>query len=155
MIDIHSIEFYVLALFVAFALVGLIFGRSDRSAARSHLAAFDVSADVAERDDNDHWVRLSGRPDGTVLIERQGLMLRPGETVNLVATLIDDKATLVEKPGVASSSGNAEPAVARVVVDWMPAQRMHIRYESELTGEWGLLTFTNRETAVRQCQLRH
>ena len=155
MIDVHSIEFYVLALFVAFALVGLIFGRSDRSAARSHLAAFDVSPDEVERDDDDHWVRLSGRPDGTVLIERQGLMLRPGETVNLVATLIDDKATLVEKPGVATSSGNPEPAVAQAVVDWLPPQRLHIRYESEVTGEWGLLTFTNRETAVRQCQLRH
>ena len=153
--DFHSIEFYVLALFVAFALLGVIFGRSERAPARSHLAAFEMSDDDQERGDDDHWVRFSGQPNGTMLIERQGLMLRPGETLNLVATLIDDKATLVEKPGVALTSGTPGPVRAYVSVDWIPSRRLHIRYESEVTGEWGLVTFTNRETAVRECQLRH
>ncbi|MBR6284941.1 MAG: hypothetical protein IKR25_11710 [Muribaculaceae bacterium] len=151
--DIHSVEFYVLALFVAFALLGVIFGRYDRSPARTHLAAYDVTPDETASDDEDHWVRFTGQPDGTVRIDRQGLELVPGETVNLVATIIDDKLTIVEKRGLAAD-GNAMPSQAHAIVDWMPTRRMHIRYESELTGEWGMVAFANRETACKQCQLR-
>ena len=151
--DIHSVEFYVLALFVAFALMGVIFGRSDRSPARTHLAAYDIEPDAEAHDADDHWLRITGQPGGTVCLERQGLELAPGETVNLVATIIDDKLTIVEKRGLAGD-GEAVPCRASVVVDWMPGQRMHIRYESELTGEWGMTTFANRETARKQCQLR-
>ena len=151
--DIHSVEFYVLALFVAFALLGVIFARNDRSPARTHIETFELEDDV-ECPDEDHWVRFTGKPDGTVVIDRQGLTLKTGETVNLVATIIDDKATLIEKRGVAGD-GDPAPKRAQVAVTWMPTRRMHIRYESEVTGEWGLVAFTNRETACKQCQLRH
>ena len=152
--DIHSIEFYVLALFVAFALMGVIFGRSERTPARTHIEAFEFDKEALVGED--HWVRFTGRADGMVLIERQGLELCPGETVNLVATIVDDKATLIEKRGVDGSAAEAPvPCLARAVVDWLPTRRLHIRYESEVTGEWGLLAFTNRETALKQCELRH
>ena len=151
--DIHSVEFYVLALFVAFALLGVVFGRSEHSPARTHLAAYETEPDSEIHSDDDHWIRLSGQPDGKVLIERQGLELAQGEAVNLVATIVDDKLTIVEKRGLAGQ-GEATPCKAWVNVDWMPGQRLHIRYESELTGEWGTTTFANRETARKQCQLQ-
>ncbi len=151
--DIHSIEFYVLALFVAFALLGVIFGRNDRSPARTHIETFELDDD-AECSEEDHWVRFTGQSDGTVIIDRQGLELKEGETVNLVATIIDDKATIIEKRGVAGH-GDPTPKHAQVTVTWLPTKRMHIRYESEVNGEWGLVAFTNRETACKQCQLRH
>ena len=50
--DFHSIEFYVLALFVAVALLGGIFCRSERAPERSHLAAFEMSDDDQERGDD-------------------------------------------------------------------------------------------------------
>ena len=46
--DIHSVEFYVLALFVAFALVGVLFGRTDRSPARTYIEAMDVNDDTVD-----------------------------------------------------------------------------------------------------------
>ena len=86
--EINSIEFYVLALFVAFALIGLIFGRIDRSPARTHIEAMTLSE---EQPDADHQVTFVTNADGTVTITQQGLELKPGDTVNLIATIIDDK----------------------------------------------------------------
>ena len=41
--DFHSIEFYIIALFVAFALIGPIFGTTARGPARIQIMAFDLS----------------------------------------------------------------------------------------------------------------
>lgn len=149
--DIHSVEFYVLALFVAFALVGLIFGRSDRSPARTYIESMDVSDDIA---DAPHEVTLVSQPDGLVTISHRGLELKPGDTVNLVATIIDDKIKLVLKRGVNSPTGEPVPVKATVSVKYLPNERIHVRYESEFTGEWTVFTYTNREGQQRTSELQ-
>lgn len=149
--DIHSIEFYVLALFVAFALIGLIFGRYDRSPAQTHIEAMDLSEDETE---SPHQVSFTANDDGTVTIIHQGLDLKPGDTVNLIATIIDDKIQLVAKRGVDSRSGDPLPMKGQITVSFLPHERIHIRYESELNGEWCLGSFVNREGVARTYELR-
>ena len=149
--EINSIEFYVLALFVAFALIGLIFGRIDRSPARTHIEAMTLSE---EQPDAEHQVTFVTNNDGTVTITQQGLELKPGDTVNLIATIIDDKVKLVSKRGVDSRQGDPVAMSASATVKFLPNDRIHIRYESEITGEWCVCSFVNREDASRVCELR-
>lgn len=149
--DIHSVEFYVLALFVAFALVGLLFGKTDRSPARTYIESMDVTEDVP---DAPHEVTLVSQPNGQVTITHRGLELKPGDTVNLVATIIDDKIKLVLKRGVDSKMGEICPVKATVSVNYLPNERIHVRYESEFTGEWSVFTYTNREGRQRTSELQ-
>lgn len=149
--DIHSIEFYVLALFVAFALIGLIFGRYDRSPAQTYIEAMDLSDDSESAP---HQVTFTSGDDGMVTIVHRGLELKPGDTVNLIATIIDDKIQLVAKRGVDTRVGDAVPVQGLVKVKFLPAERIHIRYESELTGEWCTGSFVNREGSTREFELR-
>lgn len=149
--DIHSVEFYVLALFVAFALVGVLFGRTDRSPARTYIEAMDVNDDTV---DAPHEVTVTSLPDGQVSITHRGLELKPGDTVNLVATIIDDKIKLILKRGVDSHTGEPRPVKAEVKVKYLPNERIHVRYESEFTGEWCVFTYTNREGRQRTSELQ-
>ena len=149
--DIHSIEFYVLALFVAFALIGLLFGHTDRSPARTYIEAMTLSEDEK---DVPHQVTFTSQPDGYVTITHRGLELEDGDTLNLVATIIDDKVKLTLKRGVESRAGNPHPVKASVNVKYFPNERIHIRYDSEFTGEWCVFAFTNREGHERTSDLQ-
>ena len=149
--DVHSIEFYVLAMFVAFALIGLIFGRYDSSPAQTYIESLNLS-DAST--DAPHQVTFASGDDGTVTITHQGLELKPGDTVNLIATIIDDKIKLVAKRGVDTRMGDPIPMQGQVKVKFLPAERIHIRYESELTGEWCTGSFVNREGSSRAYELR-
>ena len=149
--DIHSIEFYVLALFVAFALIGIIFGRTDRSPAQTFIEEMNTSNDDAGAP---HEVTLESLSDGRVHICHRGLELKPGDTVNLVATIINDKVKLVLKRGVDSHTGEPAPVKAQANVKYFPNERIHVRYESEFTGEWCVFIFTNREGSKRTYELQ-
>lgn len=149
--DFHSIEFYVLALFVAFALIGIIFGRTDRSPAQTFIEAMNISADDPQAP---HTISLTSQPDGKVTITHRGLELNDGDTLNLIATVIDDKVKLQLKRGIVAPSGNPMPVTAVASVAFFPNERIHLRYESEFTGEWCVFTFTNREGSSRTVQLQ-
>lgn len=149
--DIHSIEFYVLALFVAFALIGVFFGRTDRSPAHTYIEPMDISNDDP---DSPHELTVEALPDGQVAITHRGLELKDGDTLNLVATIIDDKAKLVLKRGVEGNEAMIRPVKASANVKFLPNERIHLRYESEFTGEWCVFAFTNREGQQRTTQLQ-
>ena len=149
--DIHSIEFYVLALFVAFALIGIIFGHTDRSPAQTFIDAMDIADDEPEVP---HTLSLTAEPDGKVTITHRGLELKEGDTVNLIATIIDDKVKLQLKRGVENPAGQPKPVKATAHVAFLPNERILLRYESEFTGEWCVFAFTNREGSRRTAELQ-
>ena len=150
--DFHSIEFYIIALFVAFALIGLIFGTTARGPARTQIVAFDLSEIDGEAQP---LVTFTAQSDGKMRVERPAMEINQGDTVNLVATLIDDKLKLVEKRGV--SARGTDPAVVHAValLKIPQGRRLSVRYESEVTGQWATTTFTNADERTKSVELRY
>ena len=73
------------------------------------------------------------------------MQLVDGETVNLIATIIDDKLTIEEKKGKVSGLGGREEAyTGRVTLDFIPSgSKMYVRYDSSVTGQWCKFAFKN------------
>ena len=135
----HSVEFYVMALFVAFTLLGLIVSPRLGGAAASTMAAMDFEprGEVPRG-----TLLLTAGAKGAIEVRRYGLSVREGETVYLTATIIDDKMTIVEKRGT-KVVGEPRDVDGVATLKKMPNRKLHVRYDSEVTGEWGLLTFLN------------
>ncbi len=148
MIDVNSIEFYSIALLVAVALIGLIFGEKPHRPAATDIVQLVLKwpqTAVASPDEMPSAVTLTAMPDGQVRLSRTGLSLRPGDTAFIVATMVDDKLRIEEKQGVRSTMAVwPEPCEASATLGFWPAGRkLHVRYESELTGQWGTCALAN------------
>ena len=132
----HSVEFYVLALFVAFALLGLIVSPRLSGAATSVIAAMEMGERSAVPAGT---LRLECGPAGTMTLRRYGLAVRDGEGAYLTVTIVDDKMKIVEKRGAATGgSGQPTEVDAIACLTKVPTRKLHVRYDSEITGEWGL-----------------
>ena len=99
---------------------------------------------LPSRDGEDGMLRLTALEGDKVRIERAGLWLQDGETVNLVATITGSRITVVEKKGLTSVvRGNEKRYIGSAVVSFLPPRRFTLRYESQVTGQWTRLKFTN------------
>lgn len=151
--DINSVEFYALALLVAMALLGLLFGDKPHTPAVTGIAQFKPTGPCADPDSA--TVALAALPGGNVELLRQGLPLAQGATAFVVATVVDDKMTVVEKQGI-HSVAEPQPQHAVATLDCLPpGRRLHVRYESELTGQWCTFTFTNAQGRTATAQLKY
>lgn len=145
--DFTSIEFYTIAFCVAMAVVGFFLTQKRIKPAASYINVYetepieDPDFDVATQSQ----LKFIANGDGTVTIERKGLQLVDGETVNIIATIIDDKLTIEEKKGKASTLGGKDNYyTGRVTVDFIPANaRIYLRYDSSVTGQWCKFSFKN------------
>lgn len=151
--DINSVEFYALALLVAMALLGLLFGDKPHTPAVTGIAQFRPARPCADPDIA--TVTLAALPGGNVELLRQGLPLAEGGTAFVVATIVDDKMTVVEKQGI-HSAAEPLPLHATATLDCLPqGRRLHVRYESELTGQWCTFAFTNAQGRNSTAQLKY
>lgn len=144
--DFTSVEFYTIAFCVAMGLVGFFLGQKRVKPATSRIQALDL--DKVESNDTDQaqgLIKLTANQSGTVTIERTGLQLVDGETVNLIVTIIDDKLSIEEKKGKASALGGREESYnGHAEVDFFPVNnKMYVRYESSVTGQWCKFSFKN------------
>ncbi len=163
MIDINSIEFYSIALFVAVALIGLIFGEKTHSPATTDIVPLDLKWPHAampqpqSADEAPSVVMLAATPDGQVTLTRTGLSLRPGDTAFIVATVVDNKLKIVEKQGTHTTVAVwPEQCEARTVLGfWGAGRKFHVRYESELTGQWGTCVMANADGRVARIELKY
>ncbi len=151
MIEVNSTEFFVLALAVAIALVALLFGQSDKGEATTHITAFSLNPCVTS---DEGLIVLQAQDDGSVLVLRNAIPLDQGDTVNIVVTAVGDKLTIVEKKGVQSRTAIDFLADGAALIPHLPAERFHVRYESEITGKWALFTFTNRDSRTATAHLK-
>lgn len=139
--DATTTLYYTLALVVAFSLLGLIFTKRDEGPAVTNIVAMDV------RDTDGHAaagsVSMTPLDTGEVVLCRQGLALRHGETVNLVVTITLDKMKIVEKKGVTASVGEERRCEATAMLDFVPQRQLSVRYESEVNGQWCNFSFRN------------
>lgn len=139
--DATTTLYYTLALVVAFSLLGLIFTKRDEGPAVTNIVAMDV------RDTDGHAadgsVSMTPLDTGEVVLCRQGLALRHGETVNLVVTITLDKMKIVEKKGMTASVGEERRCEATAMLDFVPQRQLSVRYESEVNGQWCNFSFRN------------
>lgn len=151
MIEINSTEFFVLALTVAMALVALMFGNGNHGEATTEVTALALNPSVTS---DDGLVMLQAQDDGSVLVLRNALPLDEGDTVNIIVTAVGDKLTIIEKKGIQSRSAIDFLADGTGMISHLPADRFHVRYESEITGQWALFTFTNRDSRSASAHLK-
>lgn len=140
--DFTSIEFYTIAFFLAMAFVGLFVRQKKTAPATSVISPLNLTPSQQEGTSK---LRLRANDDGSVTIEREGLLLCDGETVNLIVTIIDDKITIQEKKGKISAFGGKE-SVYNGQVDvtfFLENNKNYLRYESSVAGQWCKLAFVN------------
>lgn len=152
MIEINSTEFFVMALMVAMAILALMFGQPNQGPATTIITTLALNPCIT---DDDGLIVLNAMPDGDVLLLRNGIPLCDGDTVNIVVTVIGDKLKIVEKKGVISPSGTEIKTDGITTLTGVPIDRFHVRYESEITGQWALFTFTNRPDRRSSAHLKY
>lgn len=151
MFDVHSTEFFVACLAVAMAILALLFGQKDKGEATTHITAMTLNPCVTS---DDGLVMLQALDEGEVMILRNGIPVNDGDTVNLVVTAVGDKLTIIEKTGVASGSRQEIKVDGTATIPHLAATRFHVRYESELNGQWALFTFTNHSDRTASAHLK-
>lgn len=158
--DFTSIEFYTIAFVVAMILVGFFLSQRRINPASSFIDTFDLEdMDITPGDDTpvEGVLKLTATDDGLVVIERTGLKLVEGETANLIATIVDDKVTIEEKKGKVSALGGKESYYkGRVTVKYfLPNNKVYVRYDSSVTGQWCKFSFKNIPRNVASHELRY
>ncbi len=150
--DITSVEFYSMALVVAFVLLGILLEQRKRGVASTHFATLELTP---SRQETSTLVLRAGDGD-RVTFERDGLPLRQAEAVSLVATVRGREISIVEKKAHSAVLGGHESYYAGVVtVDFMPPRRWKVRFESQVTGEWGTAKFTSVNGNVATVRLNY
>lgn len=155
MFDVHSIEFYGLSLVMAMGLLALLFKQKKRQPASTHIVelTLDTGIEVAQGEDT---LTLQSLDNGQLLVTRRPLPLAQGETVNLVATIIDDSIHIVEKRGAFALPGSrTAPRQGQRALDFVAVRRWAMRYDSEITGRWAKFTYTHRDGNSKQIVLNY
>lgn len=157
--DFTSIEFYTIAFCVAMGLLGFFLGQKRTKPASSHIDALDLEPAAADSEQDTGTIKFTAAADGSgaVTIERRGMRLVDGETVNLIATIVDDKLTIEEKKGMVSAFGGSGRMMdGKVVVDYIPADvKVYVRYESSVTGQWCKFAFKNTPRYFIEREMRY
>ncbi len=151
-IEVNSTEFYVMALTLAMACVAILFGQRDPGPSTTVIVPMDLNDCVT---DDESLLVMKGLDDGAVLILRNALPVTDGDTVHLVITATGNRLTVVEKYGRQDRAGLQHQADGTAYVERLPHERFTVRYESELTGQWALFTFSNRPGNTATTHLKY
>ncbi|MBQ0121095.1 MAG: hypothetical protein KBT13_08265 [Bacteroidales bacterium] len=149
-IEVNSTEFYVMSFAVAVSLIALLFGKKEEGPASTEIVPMALNPCVTC---DDGLVALHALDDGTVMLLRNGIPLPAGDTVNVVATTVGDKLRIVEKKGLSTHAASDDKLDGTAQLR-LPAKTLHVRYESELTGEWALFSFTNHAGRTATAHLK-
>lgn len=145
--------FYTLLLIVAFALLAVIFDPKGKAVSSTHVVGLLLSP--MPDDCEQATLSLQALPGGDVLLEHCCLPLCDGENANLTATLRDDgHVLLVEKKGMRCRAPEHRYR-GQVKLRFLKARTYDVRFESEITGQWCTLQFTNVEGQQWAGQLKY
>ena len=150
--DLNSPEFYTIAFVVAMALVALLMGHREKGPASTHIVQLSTTAADADGSDDD-TVRLRHVGGGKVLISREGLLLAPEETINLVFTIRDAECSILEKKGVKRRNAIGDSVKGEVTVKFLRPMKYHIRYESQVTSRWASFTYDATSSQEKKVSL--
>ncbi|MDE6587480.1 MAG: hypothetical protein K2K40_04010 [Paramuribaculum sp.] len=143
---LDSIEFYVIAAVAASAVVGLCVRPSSKGEAVTRLLAGELSAATPAPEEPlstpkgaeaTPAIELLVEPDGSVTLTRLGLdgMVHASGALSLVVNVAGFDISIEERltPG-RPVADTPEPMSARFTLDFLGAERYHLRYYSEATG---------------------
>ncbi len=133
----QSVEFYVVCVVVAAAVIAAAVRPSSRGEVITHLLAGEI-----EPDDSFGIPRIevSVRDDGTVVLTRYCIdMIGPEGAVSGVVSINGTDVTFEERtvPGL---SGQSQRVKATFLMDFLAPSRYHFRYESEATSSMAVIT---------------
>ena len=137
----QSLEFYVIATLVAAIIVGLAAKPSSRGEARQYLLAGDLTFDDEYAQPA---ITLTTLDNGKVVLQRHAVeAMTTSGAVSLAITQIGTDITIEER---LSDGYTADSPVdtATFYLDFMGAERYHIKYNSDATGLFAAFTFSNR-----------
>ncbi len=140
-----TVETCVFALVVAIALLWLVFSAARSEKPTSQIVAADLQGDDA---DVAHTLDYHAVGDGVVAVTHRGLSLATGDTVNVIITITGTLMTIAEKRGLMAPAGAVSvPSRASWTVNFVTCHPHTVRFESDITGEWSVTTFTPTEGA--------
>ena len=151
MIDVHSVEFYVIAFVVAMALLTLLVGQRERGQATTDIGTYSL---IATQGGHPGLLAITSEQADKVVITRTAIPLFEGDVVNVVSTVIDDKWHIVEKRGV-KGRGPSREADAMLELTLPRLGRYHVRYDSEITGQWCTFVHTHRAGNSTNAELKY
>lgn len=138
-----SVELYVLLSLLAAAVLALCMKPSKRGEAKTYMLAGTVCF-ISDVDAESPKIDFECLESGCVLLTRCGLQnLTDSGAVSLVVTVIDFDVTIEERIVYGKSVGGPINA-ALFSLDFMGAERYHIRYISEQTASAASLSLNNR-----------
>lgn len=151
MIDVHSVEFYVIAFVVAMAMVTLLMGQRDHGEATTNIDTMNLIATQAQEEG---VVAITSEDTDLVAITRTALPVMEDDTVIIVSTVIDDKWHIIEKKATKGRGAHIMTDAA-VEISFLRTGRYHVRYDSEITGQWCTFTHTHRPGNSSKGQLKY
>ena len=147
----HSVEFYTLALLVAFALLALIFGQREQPQASTYIKPLELHPGGPENSE----LTLSTDAHGKLQLQRTGLMLNSDDTVNLVATVAGNQVSIAEKKGLKGQPSVEQLMAGTVVIDFLKEQKYVFSYESEVSGQWRRFSYVNKLGNSKKIELKY
>lgn len=142
---LHSVEFYVVCVVVAAAVVAMSVRPSGRKAVVTHLLAGELAPD---EQGSRQRIELRVRPDGAVELTRYGVELVGLDGAVSAAVSVNAFDVTVEERLVPGSDGQGQTVKATFVLDFFGRERYHFRYNSEMTGRMAVATLAVKPDVV-------
>lgn len=145
---LSGVEFYVVAVILAAAVIALCVRPSGRGEARVHMLAGILCSNADRPTDHDSEpapaVTLQCLDDGTVLLTRTGLgPLTDSGALSLVVTVTGLDIDIAEKL-TAGKVGDTPVDTALFTLDFLAPERYHLRYHTDHTDRMAAFTLHNR-----------
>ena len=152
-----SIEFYVLAMIVAAAIVAFLARPSSRGEACQYLLAGELLNEAnrmwSDVNTSQPSISIYVRDDGAVVLTRHGVEgVSTSGAVSLAITIIGFDISIEERIVVGNSLD--EPIdTATFVLDFLGAERYHLKYNSSLSSTFVATTIIVRPGYKKQLPL--
>ncbi len=151
----NSIEFYTLALVVAFSLLGLIFSPKKVEAATLRIEPIFLRPCHGSQPAAEGTLTLSTGDDGVITVTHTGFTASADDLFNLAVTVTGDHVQLEEKKGYAGHGTDQSLWIAQARIEGLAGKQMAWRWESEVTGQWCRFEYTAIEGNTKTISLHY
>ncbi len=131
-------EVCVIALVVAIALLWLLLASPRQHQPTTVIVAGEPSPAAGV----DARLHLNAVDHGVVQLRHSGVPMSDGDTVNLIITTTGTNITITEKQGARGDSPTTTPMDISATIKTATCYPHTIRFDSQITGQWAVLTFT-------------
>lgn len=135
-----SVEFYVIAVVIAAAIVGLCVKPSQKGAAKTYIAEGTLSASATPAEPS---IEIMCLDDGRVSVTRRGLQGMSDESrINFFVTIIGFDITIEERCAPSLSGNPADEAT--ISIGALGCERYHMTYRADTSGLIAASYFRNK-----------